>query len=259
MVLFLAYYGLIEVRMPVKIRETIRKHYWKIEEVAEECTRFCRFVYGPNHPPIYQSKIRFWENEYPRLAPKKRNDKNYRKYTQQELYTILHFTRIMESGDYTIPGGIKQFENHKPLNMVIRVERVDKDVVLPSFATTGAACFDIRANETVTIEPGDTVIVKTGMKMEVPHGYEVIIRPRSGISLKSDLRVANSPGTIDSDYRGEVGIILDNIGDKVLTVAKGDRIAQGKLQRAEQCNFIAVESLSPSDRGEGGFGSTGTR
>lgn len=127
---------------------------------------------------------------------------------------------------------------------------------LPAYQTAGSAGCDIYSNETLTIEPGQTVIVKTGLKMAVPIGYEVQVRPRSGLSYKTKLRVANSPGTIDSDYRGEVGVILDNIGDTSITFFTGERIAQFVLKEVPQIEWEEVESLDETDRGEGGFGST---
>jgi dUTP pyrophosphatase len=235
----------------------IKRAYWNISKVAEICTDFCRFVYGDDHEKIQTSKLRFWEIYFPELAPKRRDSKGYRLYNQNELYNVLRFTRYAESGDLTLQGSIKEFKQYKPLTMVLRMQRLNDEVQLPTYGSEDAACFDLRANEDVSIEPGDTVIVKTGLIFEVPVGHEAVIRPRSGISFKTNLRVANSPGTIDSDYRGEIGILLDNIGQETLMVAKGDRIAQCKLQKAEQCHLLFVENLTSTKRGELGFGSTG--
>jgi dUTP pyrophosphatase len=113
------------------------------------------------------------------------------------------------------------------------------------------------ANETVTLNGGDTVIVKTGIKVAIPIGYEIQIRPRSGLSYKTGLRVANAPGTIDSDYRGEVGVIMYNTSDENITIFKGDKIAQMVLSEVPMIKWNEVESLDETERGEGGFGSTG--
>lgn len=141
--------------------------------------------------------------------------------------------------------------------MVLKIELADNEVTKPVYGSEGAACFDIASNENVNIDPGQTLVVNTGLKMEVPKGYEVVIRPRSGMSAKSGIRVANSPGTIDSDYRGWVGVILHNTGEEKVIIRKGDRIAQAKLQKAEQVQFIYGRIDTLTERGAGGFGSTG--
>lgn len=105
--------------------------------------------------------------------------------------------------------------------------------------------------------PGETVLVGTGLSFEIPLGFELQVRPRSGMSLKTKLRVSNSPGTIDSDYRGEVKIIIDNIGHSPYTVEIGDRIAQGVIAQAFQTVFEEVTELTDTERGAGGFGSSG--
>ncbi len=134
---------------------------------------------------------------------------------------------------------------------------VEEGVEIPTYAKDGDAGFDIRANEIVIIQAGHRYAVKTGIKMAIPEGYELQIRPRSGLALKQGLTVLNTPGTIDSGYRGEICIILHNTSDVYRTICKGDRIAQGVLKRAPQANFIKVNELDETDRGEGGFGSTG--
>ena len=237
----------------------VERVYWNIGKVAEICTDYCKFVYGDDHEQIQLTKLRFWESRLPELAPTKRTGRGDRLYNRDEIYKLLQFVRLAESGDLTLQGVIKEFKQNKPLTMVLRMQRLDKDVQMPTYGSEGAACFDLRANEDVSIESGDTVIVKTGLIFEVPIGYEAVIRPRSGISFKTNLRVANSPGTIDSDYRGEIGIILDNIGDERLMVVKGERIAQCKLQKADQFQFLFVEKLGDTERGEDGFGSTGNK
>jgi len=134
-----------------------------------------------------------------------------------------------------------------------------KGIDLPFYATTHAAGADLRAaiDEDIIIEPGTHVLIKTGFAMALPDNFEAQIRPRSGLALKHGITVLNSPGTIDADYRGEVGIILINHGDTPFTVQRGDRIAQMVIAPFVQADFMAVGTLSETERGEGGFGSSG--
>jgi dUTP pyrophosphatase len=147
--------------------------------------------------------------------------------------------------------------------MKVRIKKLHPDAVIPKYATQGAAGFDLVAIEDVKIEPGHTSLVKTGLSVEIPRGYELQVRPRSGNSLKTKLRVANTPGTVDSDYRGEVCVIVDNVAAYFppnggsLDIKKGDRIAQGVICPIFQAEFEEVEDLSSTARGAGGFGSTG--
>lgn len=130
----------------------------------------------------------------------------------------------------------------------------------PSYQSTGAAGADLRAcipEGKMTIEPGQRVLIPTGLSVEIPRGHEWQIRPRSGLSLKTGLLVPNSPGTIDCDYRGEVKVILGNFGSDSVDVNHGDRIAQAVLCRFERADFVKVFELENSERGEQGFGSTG--
>lgn len=130
----------------------------------------------------------------------------------------------------------------------------------PSYQSIGAAGADLRASleeGSMTILPGERKLVPTGLSVEIPLGYEWQIRPRSGLSLKTGLLVPNSPGTIDSDYRGEVKVILGNFGEGPIVINHGDRIAQAVLCKFERADFIEVSKLSDSSRGAGGFGSTG--
>jgi dUTP pyrophosphatase len=140
------------------------------------------------------------------------------------------------------------------MNVKIRLEN---GAQTPQYATKGSAGFDIAANEEVIINSGETTLVSTGLFVEVPEGYELQIRPRSGTSLKTGIRIANAPGTIDSDYRGEVKLIVSNMSPSALKVQIGDRIAQGVLQAVTQASFQVEEELSSTERGAGGFGSTG--
>jgi len=141
----------------------------------------------------------------------------------------------------------------------INVELVDERAFIPQYKTEGSAGFDFYAIEDVSIFPEETVLIRTGLKMAIPEGYEIQIRPRSGMSLKTKLRIANSPGTIDSDFRGEIQIIVENTGDELMHIEEGDRIAQGVLNKVPQAVFIEVDKLDYTERGEGGFGSTGTK
>lgn len=144
---------------------------------------------------------------------------------------------------------------------VKKLPNFDKSFPLPSYETKDAAGADLRASfenkEDFTIKPGERALIPTGLSFEVQPGYEVQIRPRSGLSLKTDLLVVNSPGTIDADYRGEVKIILGNFGKDNFTIKHGDRIAQMVLAPIHQAEFSVVDELSDTERGEGGFGSTG--
>ena len=143
--------------------------------------------------------------------------------------------------------------------MQIKIKRIEQRSIIPKYATSGAAGFDFHSIDTISIPAGGTAKVRTGLAMEIPEGYELQIRPRSGLSAKTKLRVSNSPGTIDADYRGEILILLDNISQNQadsIRIMAGDRIAQGVLQKVEQASFEEVTSLSETERGEGALGST---
>ncbi len=145
---------------------------------------------------------------------------------------------------------------------VKKLPHYDVSFDLPRYETTGAAGADVRAsleNKTeLIIKPGERVLVPTGLSMEIPFGYEVQVRPRSGMSFKTSLMVLNSPGTIDSDYRGEVKVILGNLGNTDQVIKHGDRIAQLVLAPVVQAHYFEFSGeLSSTDRGIGGFGSTG--
>lgn len=137
----------------------------------------------------------------------------------------------------------------------------DQSLGLPSYETAGAVGADLKANlssnGSVKIKPGARALISTGLRLAIPIGFEVQIRPRSGLSLKYGITVANAPGTIDSDYRGPLGIILLNVGQDSFTVMHGDRIAQMVVAPAVQADFSAVKILNETVRGQGGFGSTG--
>jgi dUTP pyrophosphatase len=131
----------------------------------------------------------------------------------------------------------------------------------PSLATKGAAGLDIRAfiENKIILKPMERKLISTGLKMEIPFGYEVQIRPRSGLAFKNGITVINSPGTIDSDYRGEIGILLVNLSNEDFEINNGDRIAQMVLSKYEVPKFIETSEISISQRGEDGFGSTGKK
>lgn len=140
--------------------------------------------------------------------------------------------------------------------MVIKIKKLVEDAIIPKYQTEDAAGFDFHSAEDITIQSGQILLVKTGLALEIPKNYEVQIRPRSGLALKHGISVWNSPGTIDADYRGELGIILVNAG-KTFSIKKGDRIAQGVVNKVEQSDFKIVEELTDTQRGSGGFGHTG--
>ncbi|MBK8630654.1 MAG: dUTP diphosphatase [Sphingomonadales bacterium] len=127
----------------------------------------------------------------------------------------------------------------------------------PAYATPGAAGMDVVSAEDLTLAPGGRHAVATGFAMAIPEGYEVQVRPRSGLALKQGITCLNTPGTIDSDYRGEVKVILANLGDAPFLIARGDRIAQLVPAPVQRAVFVAVDSLDATVRGAGGFGSTG--
>lgn len=130
---------------------------------------------------------------------------------------------------------------------------------MPAYATPLSAGLDLRANidEPLTLQPLQRALVPTGLSMALPAGYEVQVRPRSGLALKHGITVLNTPGTIDADYRGEVGIILINLSAEPFTIHDGDRIAQMVVARCEQAECVGVESLDDTERGSGGFGHSG--
>jgi dUTP diphosphatase len=132
------------------------------------------------------------------------------------------------------------------------------DLPLPERATPNAAGYDIRcAEESVTLERGEIRLVATGLVMELPEGVECQVRPRSGLALKHGITLPNSPGTIDPDYRGELRIIMQNLGPEPVTLTRGERVAQLVFSRFEAPEIVLTERLSETDRGGGGFGSTG--
>ncbi|WP_435257623.1 dUTP diphosphatase [Thioclava sp. FR2] len=154
----------------------------------------------------------------------------------------------------------------RPVVKILFEDWADRDLPLPAYETPGAAGADIRANlpperraEGFTLAPMQRAICPTGLRVEIPPGYEMQIRPRSGLATKQGITLPNTPGTIDSDYRGPLGVALINLGSEPYTIQHGDRVAQMIVAPVVQATFAVVEALSDSARGEGGFGSTGKR
>ena len=141
--------------------------------------------------------------------------------------------------------------------MTLAFRRIHPDAVLPAYAHPSDAGMDVRSVEDVEIAPGSRSLVHTGLVMNLPPGYEAQVRPRSGLALKFGVTVLNTPGTIDSGYRGEVGVILANFGDAPFAVKKGDRIAQVVVAPVTQAEIVETDEVGVTDRGAGGFGSTG--
>ncbi len=146
------------------------------------------------------------------------------------------------------------------------LDDADPSIALPQYETAGSAGADIRANfatdlrdSGLTLAPGGRALIPTGVRIEIPNGYEVQIRPRSGLALKHGITIPNAPGTIDSDYRGPLGVILMNLGTEPFNIAHGDRIAQMVIAPVVQAAFEVSADLSDTARGAGGFGSTGKR
>jgi dUTP pyrophosphatase len=144
-----------------------------------------------------------------------------------------------------------------PITIAVRRLPHGADLPLPSYATAGAAGMDVVAAEAAMIVPGARHAVATGLSLAIPVGYEVQVRPRSGLALKHGVTCLNTPGTIDSDYRGEVKVILANLGDQPFAIERGDRIAQLVPAPVQRATLSEVAELDDTDRGAGGFGSTG--
>lgn len=153
-----------------------------------------------------------------------------------------------------------------PELQIIWEDWADRGLPLPSYETPGAAGADLRANlpeaeraQGITLAPMERRLIPTGLRIEIPSGFEAQVRPRSGLSLKHGISMPNTPGTIDSDYRGPLGVPIINLGSEPYTVQHGDRIAQMIIAPVVQARFAVVEHLSETARGAGGFGSTGKR
>ena len=142
--------------------------------------------------------------------------------------------------------------------MRIKIKKTHNDAIIPAYQTTGASGFDMHSVQEYKVYAGQVLLVDTGIAFEIPEGYELQVRPRSGLSFKTPLRVANSPGTVDADFRDSVKVIIENRSDNEdYTIKKGERIAQGIICPVLQADFIEVTELNNTDRGTSGFGSTG--
>lgn len=149
------------------------------------------------------------------------------------------------------------------MSVKVGIRQLDhaKGLPLPSYATAGAAGLDLSAaigeNEKITLKPGKRTLVPTGLQIHLPDGFEAQIRPRSGLALKNGIGLVNAPGTIDADYRGEIGVILVNLGEEDFEITRGLRIAQMVIAPVTRADLIAVDAVGATERGAGGFGSTG--
>ncbi len=141
--------------------------------------------------------------------------------------------------------------------MEINIKKLSSDVNIPKYQTEGSVGFDLESRDELTIASGESALVSTGLAFELPCGYELQVRPRSGLALKHSITVLNTPGTIDSDYRGELKVILINHGKSDFHIAIGDRVAQAVVNRVEIAKLIEVDELSSTERSDSGFGSTG--
>ena len=135
----------------------------------------------------------------------------------------------------------------------------EKGVELPKYETKGSAGMDVRANikESITLKSLERILIPTGLKVAIPEGYEIQVRPRSGLAIKHGITMLNTPGTVDSDYRGELKVIVVNLSNEAYTIEPNERIGQFVLNKIEQIEFVEVEELDSTERGEGGFGHTG--
>ncbi len=144
--------------------------------------------------------------------------------------------------------------------VTVKVSRVGQrgpPLPLPRYMTPGAAGLDLLADEPVSLAPGERRLVPTGLALEIPPGYEAQVRPRSGLAMRHGVGMVNAPGTVDSDYRGEVGVLLVNHGQERVDLARGDRVAQLVIAPVVQATLVEVGELARTERGDGGFGSTG--
>jgi len=143
----------------------------------------------------------------------------------------------------------------------IQIKKLSNSVLIPRYETLGSSGMDIAAHieENLIVNPGEKTLVSTGFSISIPRGYEIQIRPRSGLAVKKNITVLNTPGTIDADYRGEIKVILINLGKEKFVIENGERIAQMVVCPVVQANLEEVSELSETERGSGGFGSTGSK
>lgn len=163
----------------------------------------------------------------------------------------LLITLLIKSGEITA----SLIQNPREI-ITVKVQKINENAILPIYAHDSDAGADIYSIEDYKISPHSTIIVKTGLKVAIPKGYEIQIRPRSGLSLKTPLRIANTPGTIDAEYRGEIGVIVENTGNLTQTINKGDKIAQMVIMPVPMIKWEETTELDSTTRGEGGYGST---
>lgn len=155
-----------------------------------------------------------------------------------------------------------QYQRIKKKYIFMNIKIINKsNHALPHYETIASAGMDLRANitEPITLKPLERTVVKTGLFIELPVGIEAQVRPRSGLAAKKGVTVLNAPGTVDADYRGEIGVILVNLSNEDFTIENGERIAQLVIAKHERAEWMEVETLSETSRGEGGFGSTGVK
>jgi len=141
--------------------------------------------------------------------------------------------------------------------LTVKIQKITEGAVIPSYAHPGDAGVDLYAAEDAVLKPGERRLIRTGIKIAVPKGYEAQVRPKSGLALKFGLSIVNTPGTIDAGYRGEVGVICINLGSEPIKIEKGKKVAQMVFKKIETVKFEEVPQLDDTSRGEGGFGSTG--
>jgi dUTP pyrophosphatase len=183
---------------------------------------------------------------------------NFRSYFLL-FVTIFYYPVRVQNPDRVIKGfsllsGLK--------NKIMTINIINKSHhSLPNYETKASAGMDLRANltDSIILKPLERAIVKTGLFIELPIGYEAQVRPRSGLAAKNGVTVLNSPGTIDADYRGEIGVILVNLSNQPFVIENGERIAQLIIAKHERAEWIEVQELTETSRGEGGFGSTGVK
>jgi dUTP pyrophosphatase len=170
------------------------------------------------------------------------------------LVPLRFATRILESWNIEVIGSVLD-------KVFIKFMRLDNsaDLPLPGYESEGSSGMDIRAcvKEPVILQPGEIKLIPTGLAVAIPLGYEAQMRPRSGLALKHGIGLVNSPGTVDSDYRGEIGIVMINWGENPFTIRRGDRIAQMVVTKVCRAGIVEVEGLDDTQRGEGGFGHSG--
>jgi dUTP pyrophosphatase len=141
--------------------------------------------------------------------------------------------------------------------MILKIKKLNQNAIIPKYQTSESAGFDLHSMIDITLKPMQRALIPTGLAFEIENGYEVQIRPRSGLAYKHGITVLNSPGTIDSDYRGEIKVLLINLSNEDFKINTGDRIAQAVVAPVTKAEIIQTDSLSQTTRGEGGFGSTG--